>query len=164
MRKLYADGGVVAKNPSPIGGTWAWCLVQGDVLLSRDGGFISIFDMGYDVVTNNQTELLAVIKGLEFLPDDLDQLEICSDSNITLGRIFKNFTFNNIPGWMERDLREHKKRLINFHKFTYTLIDGHPTVAQLESGFGKRGHPTSRWNVLADNMCNRIASKYKVLA
>lgn len=165
MRKLYCDGGVISSNPSPIGGTWAWVLVgDDDCIIHRDGGFISVEEMGYDGVTNNQTELLAIVKGLTWLHDEIEPLMVCSDSAVSLGRVFKNFSMNNIPGWLERDLKEQRKRLVNFPKFSHLLLDGHPTVKQLNCGVGKSGHPTSRYNVLCDNMCNRIAAKYKVMA
>jgi hypothetical protein len=25
---VYADGGIIHRNPSPVGGTWSWCHVD----------------------------------------------------------------------------------------------------------------------------------------
>lgn len=162
MLKLYADGGVIQRNPSSIGGTWAWCLVNDDELIQSDSGVIiptDVVTFPGNLVTNNQTELFAVIQGLSQLPDDAI-VEVRSDSEVTLGRVFKMYAFNNIPFWMKSSLQIEKKRLKNFSKFTYELMDGHPTKAQVISGFGKRGHVTSKWNVLCDKMCNEAAERF----
>lgn len=161
MLNLYTDGGVIKKNPSSLGGTYAWILVDEDDETILDSGFgtISPDRMGTLFVTNNQTELYALLKGLKSLYDG-DIAQICSDSEITLGRVFKNYSFTNIPNWMQDKLKEEKKRLQNFSKFTYTLMDGHPTLAQLESGIGKRGHTTSKWNKWCDEHCNEASRIY----
>lgn len=158
MKYLYTDGGVIRKNPSTIGGTWAWCLVEDDKVISQDSGHITPKEMRSDVITNNQTELLAVIEALSSL--DYDEIvEVRSDSQITLGRVFKKFSFNNIPTWMILKLRVETARLVNFKKFTYELMDGHPTQEQVERGIGKKGHVTSKWNVWCDEECKRQARK-----
>lgn len=159
MKYLYADGGVILKNPSTIGGTWAWCLVDNEKILKHGSGYIVPDTMETSTVTNNQTELLAVLKGFGELVDD-DVIELRSDSEITLGRVFKNYSFNNIPHWMISDLKYEKLRLKNFQQFRYTLMDGHPTQAQIDKGLGKRGHITSKWNVWCDKECGRQARLY----
>lgn len=162
MLRLYTDGGVVKKNPSPIGGTWAWILVKDDNhIISSHKGFISPKDMQMgDFVTNNQTELLAVVQGLCYL-DNYEVVEICSDSEITLGRLFRGSPFKNIPEWMKSALEQEKERLINFKLFTYELMDGHPTAIEVLHGIGKKGHVTSRFNVMCDDMCKQVAERYK---
>lgn len=159
MRYLYADGGVILKNPSTIGGTWAWCLVENDEIIYSDSGFILPDELGTDNVTNNQTELLAVLNAMINLHDE-EIVEIRSDSKITLGRLFKNYAFNNIPDWMITRLDAEKSRLTNFRQFKYILLDGHPTQAHIAKGIGKRGHMTSKWNVWCDKECGRQAAKY----
>lgn len=161
MLKLYADGGVIRQNPSPFGGTWAICMVNHlDQLVWKNSGIISPEDMETPFVTNNQTELLAVIYGLQRVMTSENDLEVCSDSQITLMRVFGHSPFNNIPEWMINLLRWEQKRLTYFKKFTHTLMDGHPTKAQVESGIGKKGHVTSKWNVLCDKLCNEQAEKF----
>lgn len=162
MLKLYTDGGVISKNPSPIGGTWAWCLVRDDCLVRRDSGVVihtATISFPEGLVTNNQTELFAVVQGLSQLCIE-DVVEVCSDSAVTLGRIFKNFAFSNIPFWMKSALEIEKERLVHFSKFTYTQLDGHPTKAHLLAGIGKRGNPVSKWNVLCDKLCNEAAQRF----
>jgi ribonuclease HI len=154
---LYTDGGVILKNPSTIGGTWAWCLVdENDEMVLAHSGYITPEQARTDTITNNQTELFAVLNGLCNLEDD-EVVEIRSDSAITLGRIFNGFSFNNVPDWMYKRLQAEKKRLINFKKFTYELMDGHPTKEQVERGTGRKGHMTSKWNVWCDQECGRQA-------
>lgn len=158
MKYLYTDGGVVLKNPSTIGGTWAWCLVEDNKVIRQDSGYITPKQMRSPTVTNNQTELLAVVYGLADLEYNI-VVEVRSDSEITLGRVFKNYSFNNIPTWMILKLKGEKTRLTNFRKFTYELMDGHPTQAQIEKGIGKKGHVTSHWNAWCDEECKRQARK-----
>ena len=160
--KLYADGGVIQKNPSPIGGTWAWCLVQNDEVINKDWGIIvptDVVTFPDNQVTNNQTELFAIVQGLSQLPDD-SVVEICSDSNVSLGRVFRGSSFSNIPFWLKTSLEMQQSRLKMWKDFSYTLLDGHPTKAHLASGFGKRGHPVSKWNVECDRLCNLASSNH----
>ena len=159
MLTLYTDGGVIRKNPSPIGGTYAWILLDGGSVMDKGFGTISPDRMGTLFVTNNQTELYAVLKGLDAVYKD-EVIKICSDSQITLGRLFEGYAFNNIPKWMKDDLVKEQNRLSRFFDFSYELLDGHPTKAQIKSGTGKRGHPTSEWNVWCDKKCNEAARIY----
>lgn len=159
--KLYTDGGVISKNPSPYGGTWAWVLVRDDKEIIRKSGYIiqteRYFPSG--VVTNNQTELFAIIQGLHVLMDD-DVVEICSDSNVSLGRVFRGSSFNNIPTWMMGALSIQQMRLSRWNEFSYTLIGGHPQKASLKKGTNAKGQPVSKWNVLCDQMCHDEADNY----
>ena len=66
---LYADGGVIASNPSAIGGTYAYRLIRDDGHTIGQGQVITAIDMRGSV-TNNQTEMLALLVGLKQLPCD----------------------------------------------------------------------------------------------
>lgn len=160
VNRLYADGGVVLKNPSPLGGTWAYCMVTADGrLLYEDYDVVRANKFPAGVVTNNQMELLAVIRGLQTLRREM-VVHVCSDSEITLGRLFKGYAMENIPEWMVNELNIERGRLHQFKDFKYTLISGHPTKLQLETGIGKHGHPTSEWNMRADELCHMAAEEY----
>src|ERR1043165_5334043 len=76
---LDADGGVVGKNPSDIGGTWAWCGVdaEGNRIVWR-GGFVPVNGRP---ITNNHTEQIAITLALEAMPDGWSGT-VCSDSMI----------------------------------------------------------------------------------
>lgn len=158
---LYCDGGVVKSNPSPFAGTWAFVHVRGVTVVHKRSGVIATSDLGQPA-TNNVTELLALIAGLKYLPDDWVG-EICSDSAITLGRAFSGFAWKNVPNWMIKEFGIRRKRLKNWQRFTYTLLDGHPTKAHLLAGVGKRGHPVSEFNVMCDKMCSHEAEKFWAL-
>lgn len=155
MNELYVDGGVVGANPSAIGGTYAWCLVENGERVIFGSHFITAVDARVDAVTNNLTEMLAMIKGLESLPDDWIGT-VYSDSKITLGRIFWGWKWSNIPMGVHRRFQAVRSRLKNFEAFRYVLLDGHPTKAQLAAGVGKRGHPVSEYNVWCDEACKRV--------
>ena len=64
MKQLFCDGGVVGSNPSAIGGTYAWRQVVDDQPVAEGAHFISARDARVPAVTNNLTEMLALIKGL----------------------------------------------------------------------------------------------------
>ncbi len=153
---LYADGGVIGPNPSPIGGTWAWCLVdEQGARVAADSGTLLQADVGLPTVTNNVTELYALIVGCEALPTGWRGV-VCSDSWISLQRVFRGAKLNHVPLWLCQRLGALLKsgRLADC---TYELLDGHPTRAELESGIGKRGHRVSEHNVFCDSACTKRA-------
>lgn len=153
---LYTDGGVIGQNPSGIGGTWAWCMVDAEGQQQRHAsGWMSPADMQVDVVSNNHTELLALVLGLEALDEGFTGT-IYSDSWVSLQRIFLAAKLNNVPQWLIDRLQAIQKsgRLASV---SYQLLDGHPTRAQLETGLGKRGNPVSKWNVWCDEQCSALA-------
>lgn len=153
---LYTDGGVIGQNPSLIGGTWAWCLVDASGEMRRHAvGWLTPAELDAEAVTNNHTELLALVLGLEALDADFAGT-VYSDSWVSLQRVFLAAKLNNVPQWLVERLQILQKsgRLANLD---YTLLDGHPTRAQIEAGIGKRGHPVSKWNVWCDQQCSAIA-------
>jgi hypothetical protein len=105
-------------------------------------------------VSNNLTEMLALVKGLEALPVDWAGM-VCSDSSITLGRAFKGWKWTNIPEWLHHRYQAARARLINYDNFTHTLLCGHPTKAQLAAGTGRHGYPVSEHNVWCDEACKK---------
>lgn len=166
MTILYADGGVINKNPSLLGGTWAYVIVSDNdkVIIKKASGVVTKAEIGTPV-TNNQMEFLAVVRGLANVYDPSELKEVRSDSNVTLGRIFKDWSITNIPDWIleERNQavkRYKKKGWSNGLEVKHTLLSGHPTAIQLESGVGRNGHPVSIWNVWCDKMCNEEAWEF----
>lgn len=101
---LYADGGVVGQNPSKIGGTWAWCHVNeaGERLLTGSG-LITPAEAHVPAVTNNLTELLALVAGIESLPWRWAGT-IYSDSWVSLQRVFCEAPLRNVPDWLVKRL------------------------------------------------------------
>lgn len=154
---LYADGGVISRNPSPIGGTWAFCLVdEHGQRVHEYSSFITPHEAGVPLVTNNLTELLALVNGLEMLPDDFTGT-VYSDSWVSLQRVFLAAKLNNVPVWLVDKLQAFQ-RTGRLAKMRYVLLDGHPTQAQLLAGKGKRGAPVSEHNVWCDKECGRVAA------
>lgn len=172
---IYTDGGCVLKNPSEIGGTWAWVAIEEalpefklfsygkDVntevelggldatakYIKSDSGFVANYSNVK--ITNNVMEYIAVIKALETMEDGWSGI-IYSDSQITLGRIFDSWRNKGVHPIMIERKNNAMRRL---GKVVGKHVDGHPTKAQLQAGIGKRGNPVSKWNVLADELCNK---------
>lgn len=159
--QLYCDGGVIGHNPSSIGGTWAWCYVNIDGLMTAHEQDVipAGDDSGLKVVTNNLTEMLALVRGLQNLPSGW-MGTICSDSQITLGRAFLGWKWANIPNWLHRQFQIERHRLKHYPSFRHVLISGHPTRLQLEAGVGKHGYPVSVHNVWCDKACTEAGVNY----
>jgi len=158
---LYADGGVIGPNPSLKGGTWAFVLVdrERDTKHFADSGVITPQDIGVEKVTNNHSEYYALLMGLEAIKTPW-MGHVYSDSNVSLGRLFRGWANRNLPGeLMERSLAAIQK-LGAPESIPHTLLDGHPTKKQLKEGFGKRGNPVSKWNVACDKRCGLLAKRF----
>jgi ribonuclease HI len=153
---LYTDGGVVGANPSRIGGTWAYCLVDaaGERVVEASG-VITPIQANVVAVTNNVTELLALVYGLERLPMGWTGT-VYSDSWVSLQRVFLAAKLKNVPHWLVQRLQALQKSG-KLADMAYVLLDGHPTKAELLAGIGKRGHPVSEHNVWADEACQKAA-------
>jgi ribonuclease HI len=156
---LYCDGGVVGHNPSILGGTWAFRILQDQVILEQNCGYITPKELHIVNVTNNITEMLALLHGLRRLPDDWSGT-IYSDSLITIGRASMGWKWKNIPIGMNRIYQRERGRLHNWEAITWTLLQGHPTKAELLAGVGSRGYPVSQHNVWCDRACQEAARQY----
>lgn len=155
---LFVDGGVIGSNPSMIGGTYAYRLIFEDGSNAGRGNVITPTEIG-GPVTNNQTEMLAMLEGLKRLPDYWTGT-IYSDSAVTLGRVFSGWKWKNIPTWMHQLYKEQRARLTCWSDIKYVQLDGHPTKAQLLSGIGKRGNPVSEHNVWCDQACTEAGETF----
>lgn len=159
MNQLFADGGVIEHNPSTIAGTWAVRLLAGETVLQEQSGVITLAEAGLEAITNNQTELLAIVRGLALLPNDWCGA-VCSDSQNALGRCWWGWKWTNIPPWLHAEYQRERRRLKRFNDFNIVLLDGHPNRAQLAAGIGKRGHLVSEHNVAVDKACGQAAADY----
>lgn len=164
-KALYVDGGVIADNPSDLGGTWAWCWVddpdhrRGTRIRTASG---IVVPAPGSAITNNYTEMLAMAQGLESLPDDWSGI-IYSDSEVTLGRVFRGNSTSGIPVvLMDRVVRSLARILDPSRpdKVQYSNLKGHPTRAELSSGWSADGRPVSVHQVWCDKECKKLARAF----
>jgi ribonuclease HI len=164
IEKLFCDGGCIDRNPSESGGTWAYRRVRTvggvDTVVFEDSAVVTPLNAGMPKVTNNLTEMLAALRGLSCLPRDWAG-DLCSDSQITLGRLFWGWKWTGIPSWMHQEYQKQRSRFTDWSMITPVLLAGHPTKAQLTAGIGHHGHPVSIHNVACDRMCNERAAEFK---
>lgn len=152
---LYTDGGVVLRNPSAVGGTWAWTAVDAnDERVYRAGGFVSA--KPGRLITNNHMEQIALVLALEAMPQGWSGT-VCSDSKIALGRVFEGWAGRNLPNNVAKRTAFAVARL---GVIQTVLLQGHPTKLDLERGIGARsGRPVSKHNVWCDKECQRQAKR-----
>lgn len=156
---LYADGGVIGPNPSSVGITWAWRGVSADGKLVAQQSGLYLCSSDLPTLGNNFAELLAAVEALESVPPGWAGL-VCSDSQNTLGRVFQGWKVKEgVPPWLVQRLRAVQAR-VNLAVCRWTLLDGHPTQAQLAAGRGKRGNPVSVHNVECDRQCQLLARTF----
>lgn len=159
---IYADGGVIGSNPSSAGGTFAWCQVDELSERIRTGsGYVYPVEIGMPHVTNNVTELWALVAALESLPEGWAGT-VYSDSHVSLLRLFKGASLNNVPTVLCSRMGLAIRR-VDLKACTYVLLDGHPTKDQLVAGKGKRGNPVSVHNKWCDQECGRLAKAFSRL-
>lgn len=154
---IYADGGVVGANPSPVGGVWAWCAVnEHDERVVRRSGFTP--RRGVREVTNNNMELVALVLAVEALHEGWSGI-ICSDSRLALGTLFEGFNARKQPPNIVKRGMAAAARL---GKVETMLLQGHPTKEDLITGIGaRRNLPVSQHNVWCDQECNRVKKQQK---
>lgn len=147
---LFGDGGCIGVNPSPLGAPWAVCGVDADG--RRVWERVGVVEPGMvetDGVTNNQSEFVALLMGLEAMPDGWSGT-VHSDSLVTIRRFRDGAKLRGIPSsWAERK----DAALARLGALIYVLLDGHPTKVQLAAGVGRRGSPVSDHNVWCDKAC-----------
>jgi ribonuclease HI len=161
---VYCDGGVIGRNPSPHGGTWAWLHVSaigGE--LDRDSGIVTPKDVGLPTVTNNMTELLAALFAMEAVPEGWSGT-IYTDSHVTELRIERRHSSQKpasmvgIPPLLVERVRKARARLGDFK---VVLLGGHPTIDEVRMGRRRDGFPCSAHNVRCDQMCQDRAAQFR---
>ena len=158
---VYTDGGVIGRNPSEVGGTWAYAVVGADdKCITNDSGIVTPAEFQIEAISNNFTELYAVVIALTRHQDAVGTL--CTDSYVTQCRLVNaKPSFEGIPKDVQDTVQEIRGRIRG--KWRVILLDGHPNAEQLKTGIGKRGNPCSKWNVLCDTLCNEAKLKHKIL-
>lgn len=157
--ELYSDGGVIGKNPSLLGGVWAWCHVVGGEKIQQGSGIVRPTDFGMEKVTNNLTEFLAMLNCLEAVPEAWSGYRMFCDSELTIGR-FQNPYGVGMAGIPAELFRRMTALPLKRREIEYVLVGGHPTRKELAAGVHKDGRPVSRWNAWCDSECNRVKEGY----
>lgn len=151
VARVYTDGGVIGPNPSERGGTWAFCYVDAsDLMIQGWGGRVTPAEVGLPTITNNLTELLAMLFAYEALPDGWKG-DVYTDSLITLRRFSAGATaFEGIPDDLVTRVVQQRTRI---WQAKLTLLAGHPTRKHLAAGL-KNGYPVSKHNEWCNKRCN----------
>ena len=173
---IYGDGGLIGRNPSRVGGTYAWCRVNGKgervhgasgVILSTLEGERRLLrpgDFVLDIpVTNNISEFLALLLALESLPDNWSG-SVYSDSRVTLERLFKSASLANLPlEWIDRGATARRR----LGTLVPVLLKGHPSQEDLARGYrvvqtdrGPERRRVSPHNHWCDERCSEQARDY----
>lgn len=158
VAQVYADGGVLLRNPSPDGGTFAAVWVN--KIGGRVGfttGSVTPADLGRPWVSNNLTEVLALVAGLEPLPAGWAG-EVFSDS-LNAIRAVRDCETRPNPDWLPAGIwdrvRGVRRRL---GALSFVLLGGHPSKEELAAGKRKDGKPVSVHNVHCDKLCGEVAA------
>ena len=129
---LYCDGGVIGPNPSKIGGTWAWCMVEDNRLITSQSGIITPEVAEVPVITNNLTEMMAALTALDYIFWRFPKWNgvLHSDSNVTKQRLRGTAPLRGIPNWMVGKILELRRN----KNWSMILLGGHPSKKELADG------------------------------
>lgn len=162
---LYTDGGLNGANPSSRGGSWAWLLTNVDgIPIKKGSGYYKPQDIGLEITSSNNSELLAVINAFETLDEGWTGM-VRTDSYCTLSRFVgtKQFWDGVLKSLYDRAIAAKKC----MGTLTWELIAGHPErhggKEALERGFvfkrenGRdRRYRVHKYNVACDKECTRL--------
>lgn len=123
MINVYTDGSCLG---NPGNGGWAFLVKKNDIISSRSGFVLN--------TTNNQMELTAAIKAIEFL-DTNDVINLLTDSNYVKNGItswIKNWKINNWKNSSKqpvknKDLWERLDELNSIKSVNWQWVKAHST-------------------------------------
>jgi ribonuclease HI len=149
---VTADGGCRLKNPSVHGGMWAmrWTDAASRPVRQASGVVTVAEVFPLTTVTNNLTETLALLIGLEAMPDGWTGKGRTDSLNAI--RVFLNIgepkKLKNLRVWLTSDILDRVRRVLErLGKIDFELLSGHPSAAdvlRLEAGeavLSERGYP-----------------------
>ncbi len=160
---VYADGGLLSHNPTPYGLTWAWRHADADgLVLAEASGVITCEELGLERTENNLAETLALLFGLEGVPDGWAGTAYTDNKNALVRLAGVSIKMTSVPAcYVERvqrvltkGARKGRGRSSRLGDYGLVLLGGHPTREDLRKGYRLRdGKPVSQHNVDLDEMC-----------
>lgn len=161
---VYADGGCIGRNPSDMGGTWAWLETDTDgaTVVREQSGYITPCQSFPAPITNNLTEMSAAVLALESCPDNWAGI-LYTDSQVTMYRLERRGSdrkpagMAGVPGNLIARRDRLHERLGNYR---VVLLGGHPTRKELQDGRRRDGLPCSPFNVRCDELCRLAGQRY----
>ena len=137
--RVYTDG-ACRGNPGP--GGWG-------AIIFRDNEEIELFD-GDKITTNNQMEMMAAIKALEYLKDEDQKILLYTDSDY-----LRQGITSWIVNWKNNNWRTAAKKPVK-NKELWILLDQLVQELNIEWHWVK-GHSGDPGNEKADNLANKGA-------
>ena len=137
--KVYTDG-ACRGNPGP--GGWG-------AIIFRDNEEIELFD-GDKMTTNNQMEMVAAIKALEYLKDEDQKILLYTDSDY-----LRQGITSWIVNWKNNNWRTAAKKPVK-NKELWILLDQLVEQLNIEWHWVK-GHSGDPGNEKADDLANKGA-------
>lgn len=143
--KIYTDGGCTG-NPGP--GGWGSVILVEDREIKLSGGLSN--------TTNNQMELTAVIKALEYIGKEFsfnDELSIYTDSQYV-----KNGITSWIINWEKNGWRTASKKPVK-NKELWIALRTLTNMAKIQ-WFWVKGHSGDKYNEMCDKLVESERLKY----
>lgn len=134
---IYVDGSCRKNKVGGIGIIWI-----------KDGNKVQEFSKRFENVTNNQMELVAIYIALKSIKKSIDSLEICSDSEYSIGVLTKPWNPKkniNLINKIKNQINETQKLVQNPIKWIH--VRGHQND---DSEFTK-------YNNLCDNLAQNAS-------
>ena len=133
--RIYTDGSCRANGNGGIGVVWL-----------KNGKKVFEYSKGYKNVTNNIMELVAIYAALKSIKKEIDSLEICSDSEYSIGVLTKPWKL--------------KKNVVLIKRIKEQIVETQKLVKEPIKWTHVRGHSdcseNNRCDWLATNESNMI--------
>jgi ribonuclease HI len=158
VKAIYTDGGLVQKNPSPIGGSWAFRFVDSEDRLG--GNVVHQFSGGriQPGITNNTVEFIAAVLAFRALPEGWSGVW-SPDSEVTVTRLLYGGQGRGLSQ-AQIDWGKRAMERIDVKNIKVVMLGGHPTNFDLTQGFRKKDNKlVSIHNVWADKACGIVNGK-----
>jgi hypothetical protein len=131
-----------------------WIDAEGKRIASTVGHVLPA-DLGLPWVSNNVTEVLGILAGLEALEDGWCGV-VYSDSLCAINTVRNCLKKSKPPKWLPAPILARAKTVVaRLGEVMYVLLGGHPNRKELAAGFRSDGKPCSEHNVHCDKLCKR---------